>query len=123
MIYRMTYKIAPHPSHGLPDLRDVTTILALNCDVLLGTPETVPNVGLTHSLYAELDADLLARTAPDLVIIPLFTADHDANAMIERLVALGYGGKVAVLAPPLPNPPLVERELGGLGLQVTLVCP
>ncbi len=98
-------------------------MLALNCQGLLGTTESATKAMVAHRNFADLDGNMLALTCPDLVIMPLFAADQDATAMIERLVALGYQGKVAVLAPTLPNPRLVERELRGLGLRVTLISP
>ncbi len=110
-----------HPPgiHILPPLTQAERVLALDCEAILGP--AIP--GAVHRRPEDLDADLLAQTRPDLVIMPLFTADQDAMALIEALVALGYMGKVAVLAPTLPNPRLVERELRGLGLRVTLISP
>jgi hypothetical protein len=107
----------------LPPVAAGEHVLALNCASLLGLPDSLAKTSLTHCLIADLTGAVLAGTPPDLVIMPLFWADQDAALAIERLIELGYRGKVAVLAPPLPNPRLVERELCGLGLRVTLISP
>jgi hypothetical protein len=109
--------------HGQPGLRDAETVMALSCDLFLGPQGPMPMTGVTHLTLDGVDADLLRHLRPTLVITPLFTADHDATATIERLVALGYTGRVTILAPKLPNPRLVERELASLGLAVTLISP
>lgn len=120
----MTSNIAPMSAvRTLPNLQGAARVLTLNCQALLGPTDAVPEPCITHACYYDLDAAVLARIAPDLVIMPLFAGDLDAVAIIARLVALGYGGRVAVLAPTLPNPRLVERELCGLGLRVTLISP
>lgn len=120
----MTSNISPlSVARALPHLLEAESVLALNCDGLLGPSETTTKARVSHGTFAALDGNMLALTSPDLVIMPLFTADQDATAMIERLMALGYQGKVAVLAPTLPKPRLVERELRSLGLQVTLISP
>ena len=107
----------------MPKLHDAEVIVALNCEAFLGPQGPLPMTGVTHLTLAGVDADLLRRLQPSLVIMLLFTADHDATTAIERLVALGYCGHVTILAPKLPNPRLVERELASLGLGVTLISP
>ncbi|MBI1171453.1 hypothetical protein GC209_08640 [bacterium] len=67
--------------------------------------------------------ELLAEIGPTAVLMPLISAEQDALIMIEALALLGFSGTILVLAPPLPNPELVERELRavGPGLQLMLV--
>ena len=118
----MTSNIAPLSTiRTLLHLRDTERVLALDCEGLLETATAHPTACVTYRGFDELDAAMLV--GPGLVIMPLFAGDTDATAMIERLVALGYQGKVAVLAPTLPNPRLVERELRGMGLRVTVISP
>ncbi len=107
----------------MPTTPDADIVLALHCEVFLGPQGPLPMTGVTHMTLAGVDPGLLQRLQPSLVIMPLFTADHDATTAIERLVELGYTGRVTVLAPKLPNPRLVERELASLGLAVTLISP
>lgn len=120
----MTSNIAPMSAvRTLPNLQGAARVLTLNCQALLGPTDAVPTPSITHAGYHDLDAAVLAGIAPDLVILPLFSGDLDATTIIEGLVALGYSGRVAVLAPTLPDPRLVERELRGLGLRLTLISP
>ena len=61
--------------------------------------------------FGQLDAALLARVLPDCVLTGLVAEGFDAMDVAERLQALGYGGEVWVVCPPLPDLPLVRREL------------
>ncbi len=58
-----------------------------------------------------IDAMLLSSLGADCVVCPLFDAEFDAMAVAVRLEALGYGGKLQIIAPELPNPRMVEREI------------
>ncbi|NBZ86001.1 hypothetical protein GV832_00260 [Rhodobacteraceae bacterium CYK-10] len=74
---------------------------------------------------SDLSAALLAELRPDRIVLPLFTGSCDAMTVVEQLEALRYAGKIVVIAPPLPKPTLVERELRGAGPgdRLTLVTP
>lgn len=61
--------------------------------------------------FARLDAALLASVLPDRVLTGLVAEGFDAMDVAERLQALGYGGELWVVCPPLPDLPLVRREL------------
>lgn len=61
-----------------------------------------------------LDARLLATVLPDVVVAPLFAPNSDAVIVIGRLQSLGFGGRILILAPKLPNRRMVERELRSL---------
>lgn len=61
--------------------------------------------------YANLDGILLARVAPDRIVIPLFAPEFDAPQALEHLAELHYRGKVTVVAPRLPAPRMVLAEL------------
>ena len=69
-----------------------------------------------------LDAVLLATLGAECVVCPLFDADFDAMAVATRLATLGFQGRLQVIAPELPNPRMVEREIrsqaGGITLQI-----
>lgn len=93
-----------------------TRAVAVDCDTLIGTAP-----GLCHVRIADVDAGFIAANTPDLIIVPLFGSDHDAVILVEMLEALAYGGRIAVLAPALPKPGLVERELRSLGPGARLV--
>ena len=72
----------------------------------------------------KIDSVLLATMAPDKVICPLFAADYDALVVAQLLTKLGFGGTLVVVAPDLPNPRMVEREIrnqsGGLKVAVVV---
>jgi len=74
-----------------------------------------PGAVLTEAESDDLTATLLATLRPDRVLLPLMGRGHDAMQVIERLEALGYTGAITVLAPTLPHPRMVERELRSIG--------
>lgn len=100
---------------------DGETTLACDCAGFVGPGGPLPAAGVTHVALGELTGKVLAEVCPSLVIVPLFSAGHDATSTIETLEELGYTGRIAVLAPRLPKPHLVERELRALGPATRLV--
>lgn len=58
-----------------------------------------------------LDAVLLATLGAQKVFCPLVADGFDALAAALRLTQLGFDGTLVVLAPVLPNPKMVEREI------------
>jgi hypothetical protein len=114
---------------ALAPLSDLAThgepIVAFDCAALLGPASPFPIPGLHHTHLSELTAQFLADHAPKLIILPLFAAQYDAMTAIEMLETLGYSSQIAVLAPKLPKPKLVEAELRGLGpgARLTLITP
>ena len=100
-------------------------IVALDCAALLGPAGPVPMTGVVHLRLADLTADLLAEAAPVTIFLPLIAPQGDAATAVERLEELGYGGRLIVLAPALPRPRLVERELRclGPGARLTVISP
>lgn len=69
-----------------------------------------------------LDAVLLATLGAKRVFCPLVAGGFDALSVALRLSQLDFGGTLVVLAPVLPNPKMVEREIrnqsGGVQVQV-----
>ncbi len=100
-------------------------IIALDCEVFLGPAGPLPVTEVQHLHFADLTAELLTTVKPSLIILPLFAAGHDAMTVVVILEGLGYAGRLTVLAPALPRPRLVERELRGLGpgMRLTLISP
>jgi hypothetical protein len=84
--------------------------------------DTTNGTEIAGSAFADLNALLLDRLRPDVVVCPLFGAGFDAEMVIERLDGLGFRGRLRVLCPPLPAPQLVQTELAALatGIAVTL---
>ena len=93
------------------------TTVALGCPL----PEGVDGVALAGP--QALDPVLLATLEARQVICPLVGDGFDALAVALRLAQLGYGGPLVVLAPPLPNPRMVAREIRNQsgGMQVRVV--
>lgn len=99
--------------------------LALDCAGLMAPYGPIPLPGAVHHRFVDLDEDLLTAVMPTVVVIRLFAGPYDATAAIERLAELGFGGRIFVIAPALPRPHLVERELreAGPGPRLTLITP
>ena len=90
--------------------------------------DAVMDAGMMSVHLRALTAESLRHAAPHLVVCALFAPldrpnDGDAVAVILRLQSLGYFGRIAVIAPPLPNHDLVQSELRALGrgAEVTLI--
>lgn len=62
---------------------------------------------------------LLYLLKPDRVVCPLFGNQFDAVQVIERLVAIGFGGRLSVIA-DVPAPGLVQAELAALAPGITV---
>lgn len=60
---------------------------------------------------APLSAQLLSQVLPDIVVLPLMSAQSDAVTDLHVLSALGFRGRCIVLAPTLPNRKMVLAEL------------
>ncbi len=73
--------------------------------------------------FVSLDAALLASVLPAWVGCPLLGPGFDAIQVAQRLVSLGYAGRLVVISPALPDPKMVERELRTLspGLRLDLM--
>lgn len=89
--------------------------------ILLGVEAVIPDAVLLDA-PDRIDAALLARLSPTRVICPLFAAEYDALTVAQRLSRLGYTGLLLVVAPDLPNPRMVEKEIrnqsGGIEVRV-----
>ena len=100
-------------------------VLALDCRALVDGAGPLPVSGAVHRRFADLGAGLLADLKPVQVILPLFGSGYDAMAAIEELERLQFTGQITVIAPKLPRPRLVERELRSLGpgTRLSLISP
>lgn len=96
-------------------------VLAVDCDRLLDVQGPFPLQGAQHCRLTDLNGEFLDRAAPDYVILPLFAGGYDAMTAVALLEDLGYRGRIVVLAPFLPKPDLVERELRQIGPGTRLV--
>jgi hypothetical protein len=94
-------------------------VVALDCADLLDVSATVYRFAspadIRHVSLANLDAAFLAEHQPDFLILPLIAESYDATTAVALLESLSYLGRLAVLAPSLPKPRMVEAELRALG--------
>jgi hypothetical protein len=107
----------PRPEADADQREERGLAIALGLDTL--PPESIAVDG-----PAAIDAALLKSLRAERVICPLFTADFDALVVANHLRKLEFQGTLVVVAPDLPNPRMVERELrnqsGGLKVKVVL---
>jgi len=71
----------------------------------------VSGVAITIVPLAAIDATLIARTVPDVVLSPLVCPEHDILDLARLLDALGYRGALRAYSAPLPNPRLILSEV------------
>jgi len=114
-------EIAATLTQYLPITAPGGPVVGLECADLLGPSGPLVSTGIVHVRSGMLTAGFLATVRPACVILPLFAVAFDAMTAIEELQDMGYRGRIAVLAPPMPNPRLVEQELRALGPGVRLV--
>ena len=116
----------------LPDIvqRESERLLAANDNRSLNTGGVALCIGLTASDVVALSSDLdtgnmqchaipfdlfdeilLDKLRPDQVITPLFAEGYDAVDVAENLSLFGYCGQLIAIAPRLPNPRIIEREM------------
>jgi hypothetical protein len=119
-----------HPPNASPRLSDLPQsaeerFVALDCASLFAPVGPIPLDGVQHCRFDGLTAAGLHALGPTTVILPLFSAEHDAMTMVETLQEFGFSGRILVIAPHLPRPQLVERELraAGPGARLMLVSP
>ena len=66
---------------------------------------------LLVSGFEAVDADLMARHRPTLVVSRAIGRGFDALDLAFRLAALGYEGRFVALSCTLPRPALLRREV------------
>ncbi|WP_444465155.1 hypothetical protein [Rhodobacter capsulatus] len=71
----------------------------------------VQGASITIARMPMIDAEMLARIRPDVVLSPLFSPGHDILDLARLLDRLGYQGPLRAYAPPLPNTAIVCAEV------------
>jgi len=66
---------------------------------------------IAYLAFDEVSTQALEELRPDVVLTPLVDAGFDCLDLAERLVAAGYRGKLRAVAPTVPDPALVRREI------------
>lgn len=102
----------PKPHAGAAAIGDERHVL------IVGAARSLPHAlehldGATVTLvqFRALDARLLARVGPDVVLAPLFSTEFDITDLAERLEVLGYRGALRAFTRPLPEPRVVLAEV------------
>ncbi|MDP3960984.1 MAG: hypothetical protein Q8Q26_13170 [Pseudorhodobacter sp.] len=115
MSAKSTFELPP----GVAKRRETLLVIdAPEATAMIAELDPQPAVVLVR--YALLDAALLARVKPDCIVLPLLRAGFDVAQALQRLVALGYRGKVCALAKALPDRAMVEVELRAFALGLTV---
>ncbi len=68
----------------------------------------------SHVVFADfqhLTDALLSETAPDIVLAPLICPSFDCIDIAQLLHGYGFSGRLRIVAPRLPDPAIVLREL------------
>jgi hypothetical protein len=86
-------------------------------------PERTGGLHLSCCTLADLPALCTGAHLPRLVAAPLFWPEGDVLDTLRVLSLVDYPGPVRVVAPPLPRPDIVRRELraDGPGLDIEIV--
>ena len=78
--------------------------------------------GLLFADFWEVTPELLSTVAPSVVLAPLLARGFDCVDLGGRLFDCGFIGRYIIMAPSLPDPNLVLRELRSLfpGLDIDI---
>ncbi|MGB3179551.1 MAG: hypothetical protein WBA90_16890 [Albidovulum sp.] len=73
--------------------------------------------------YRNLDASMITRVMPNVILAPLLGQDFDILDLTSKLTGLGYTGVLQAITQPLPNPDAVAREISShcTGIDFSLV--
>lgn len=91
------------------------------------TPVGIGDENIAFATLAAVDAGLLDRIRPDVVLAPLMTPAFDVLDLARLLSALGYRGQLRAVTPGIPDPRLVRREIAaacpGLDFELVVSAP
>ncbi len=85
--------------------------------------EELPSHGrLRFAEFWEVTPELLSTLAPSVVLAPVLARGFDCVDLGARLFDCGFVGRYIIMAPSLPDPNLVLRELRSLfpGLDIDI---
>ena len=87
-------------------------------------------VSITIADFGAIDGTFLSAQAPDVILSPLMSDDHDILDLAHALAEAGYAGALRAYCPPLPRPDLVRAEVAQIWtggdfdiLEVSLLPP
>lgn len=98
------------PRHAAPPPRNVPPTEQRRRLLIIGPVQDIPEVlgeafGASALLapFSAVDAALLVRAAPDMILASLIGTDHDIADLAERLSDLGYRGLLRCYSRPVPR--------------------
>lgn len=82
-----------------------------------------PGLEVTMLRYRELEAGLLDRLRPELILAPLFAPGFDGMELAQFLGELKWRGRLRLMTHALPRPGVVRSELAAAcpGADVDLI--
>lgn len=78
----------------------------------------VAGASVTIARLAMIDAALLARATPDVVLAPLLSPEHDILDLARLLHKHGYSGALRAYCQPVPNARLIRAEVQQIWAEV-----
>ncbi|WP_039019697.1 hypothetical protein [Halocynthiibacter namhaensis] len=90
-----------------------TVILVIgNVESWLSSGRSLPqDEALVFIDFHAFSAEALLKHRPTMILTPLTSLDFDALDIAERLQAFRFAGAFRILAPKLPNPEMIAREI------------
>ncbi|MCX7888188.1 MAG: hypothetical protein N2422_00470 [Rhodobacteraceae bacterium] len=74
---------------------------------------TDPHLNIVLTPFRAVDPGFISRTAPQVVVAPLFGHGFDILDVCARLLRSNFRGRVIALSHPLPDPEGVLHEIRG----------
>lgn len=104
------------PAAGATATRAARPVVFVESPALPAGVLTCPRRGVPIVLpLPAITAGVFDRIAPLAVGLALFCPRHDSTLVLDRLLRIGFRGRILVLAPrALPDPRLVQGDLAGL---------
>lgn len=89
---------------------------------------SLPAMGdITFAEFCAVTGELLASLKPDIVVSPLVSRHFDCTDLAVRLHRAGYTGRYRAMAPNIPDPSIVKREIvamcPGLDFEIVQFVP
>lgn len=108
---------------GQTALRSIGLLVGMNEAELSRQGRIESDIHLESLPFALIHAALAIAPWAEYVIAPLVSEQFDAMDLAHELDRAGYAGKLMVVAPALPRPEIVCREIQSAGpdLEVELI--
>ena len=69
---------------------------------------------LAYSEFSNVDAELMATLAPDIVVSPMMTRSFDCLDLSQLLASIGFTGRYRILTKDVPNPRMILSEIASI---------